>query len=59
MTREELDNEIEWFLNLRDAVEDGQIEDALKAIEAAIKLRRRQKQFARRLVIGADDQPLP
>jgi hypothetical protein len=43
MTREELDNEIEWFLNLRDAVEDGQIEDALKAIEAAIKLRRRQK----------------
>jgi hypothetical protein len=44
MTEQELDNEILWFDALRDSIEDGQIEAALEAIEAAIKLRRRQKQ---------------
>jgi hypothetical protein len=43
MTREQLDNEILWFDALRDSIEDGQIEAALEAINAAIKLRRRQK----------------
>jgi hypothetical protein len=43
MTREELDNEIEWFLNLRDAVEDDKKQAAIDAINAAIALRKRQK----------------
>jgi hypothetical protein len=43
MTEQELTNEILWFDALRDSIEDGKIEDALKAIEAAIALRRRQK----------------
>ena len=43
MTEQELNNEIEWFLNLRDAVEDDERESAIEAINAAIALRRRQK----------------
>jgi hypothetical protein len=44
--RDELQGEILWFEALQDSIEDGQIEDALKAIEAAIALKRREMKDA-------------
>ncbi len=35
-------NQIEWFIDLRDSIEAGDIETAIAAIDAAIKLIKRE-----------------
>lgn len=42
MTNEERQGQIEWFQDLRDAIKAGDTESALAAIDAEIKLLRRQ-----------------
>ena len=39
---EELTGQINWLQSLADALEDGEIEDARQAVEAALKLLRRK-----------------
>ncbi len=41
MTEQERINQIEWFVDLWDCVNDGEKQSALDAIEAAIKLLRK------------------
>jgi hypothetical protein len=41
-TRKQLEDEILWFEALRDAVEDGDTEDALRSIDGAIAVRRKE-----------------
>ena len=42
MSKAELQAELLWFEALLDSILDGQMADAVQAIQAAIKLRRRQ-----------------
>jgi hypothetical protein len=41
--RERLNGEVEWFEALRDSIEDGDIESAIKSIQGAIALKRRER----------------
>lgn len=42
--REEIDAEILWFESLQDSIIEGDTESAVKAIQAAIDLLRRQRE---------------
>lgn len=42
MTKEEIENEIEWFMSLRATVYDWDIETALATIDAAIEMLERK-----------------
>lgn len=44
MTDRELDGQIQWFQDLRDALENDKIEDAKQATDAALKLLWREKE---------------
>jgi hypothetical protein len=44
MTDRELDGQIVWFEDLREALEQGKIEDAKKATDAALKLLWKEKE---------------
>jgi len=36
----DLEGEIDWFTSLLDCLEDGEIEDAIKAVQGAIKIKK-------------------